>query len=106
MLDHKGRAADIYPVALRAIFATVPGDELNLSKIDQTNIQHLSKLNDKSVPKALLEGSWKLWEAIGRLLEDSWRALKGVSGLSCPREATTLPKGTTVKIKTRALGRL
>lgn len=28
------------------------------------------------------------------------------SGLSCPREATTLPKGTTVKIKTRALGRL
>ena len=57
-------------------------------------------------PKALLEGSWKLWEAIGRLLEDSWRALKGVSGLSCPREATTLPKGTTVKIKTRALGRL
>ena len=44
--------------------------------ICQKCIQNLSKIDPKSVPKALLEGSWRLlggsWGALGGLLGVSW----------------------------------
>ena len=69
---HKGTVAD--EIALRAIFTTVPGDELNLSKDRPKN---LSKTDQTSALKTLSEGSW-------RLLGGSWRALGGLLGLSWP----------------------
>ena len=61
----------------------------NPQNISQKYIQNLSKIDQQSVPKALLEGSWRLlggsWRALGGLLGGSWGYL-GPSWLQDPQK--------------------
>ena len=89
MLSPRG-GRRIYPVALRAISATVPGDELNLSKHGLNKYLKIIKNRPKIFPQGPLRG---LLEALGQLLEGSWGPLGGLLGLSwlilAPRPSKT-----------------
>ena len=74
---HGGRYMCIYVSScLRPSPPPCLGKITSPQNIDQTYSKKLSKIDQKSVPKALLEGSWRLlggsWEALGGLLGVSW----------------------------------
>ena len=69
----------------------------NQPKIHQQYIQNLSKIDQKSVPKAILEGSW-------RLLGASWRGLGGLLGALGPILAPRSKKVPSTPLQPPPLG--